>query len=192
MGFDRCTLSKVTEQEYKRDRCQVAGDRIIQHWPRLAIGVTGHLPPVTRTLVAAILLLLAATGVSAQTNILSHASDFTSVEYYPPPNQQQVKSRLSGAEAQPLPGGLLAIKQLKLEVFRPNGDPEIVVNAPECIYNQFEGTASSPGRLEVQTGDSRIRVEGEGFSWRQNDSFLTISNQVRTIIKTGPARGNKS
>ena len=89
-----------------------------------------------------------------------------------------MKSRLSGAEAQPLPGGLLAIKQLKLETFDSDGKPEIVVDAPECIYDTLNGMASSPGQLQVQTGDGKIRVEGEGFLWRQNDSFLTISNHV--------------
>src|SRR5579862_6864784 len=74
----------------------------------------------------------------AQSNVVGHASDFTSVEYYPAPNQQQIKSRLSGAEAQPLAGGLLAIKQLKLETFELNGRPEIVVNAPECTYDQLD------------------------------------------------------
>ena len=127
----------------------------------------------------------------AQSNVVSHANDFTSVEYYPAPHQQQMKSRLSGAEAQPLAGGLLAIKQLKLEMFKPDGEPEIIVNAPDCVYNQLDGTASSPHRLEVQTGDGKIRIEGEGFLWRQNDSFLTISNQVRTVIKTGPEKNNK-
>lgn len=101
-----------------------------------------------------------------------------------------MRSRLSGAEAQPLPGGLLVIKQLKLEIFRPDGEPEIVVNAPACVYNQLNGTASSPGRLEVQTGDGKTRVEGEGFLWRQSDSFLTISNDVRTVIKLGPEKTN--
>jgi hypothetical protein len=150
------------------------------------------LPPQSKTRVCqwclwGILLAYALLGFfdvsRAQSNVVSHASDFTSVEYYPAPNQQQMKSRLSGAEAQPLPGGLLAIKQLKLEIFKPDGQPEITVIAPECVYNQLDGTASSPGRLEVQTGDGKVRVEGEGFLWRQNDSFLTISNQVRTVIK---------
>ena len=150
-----------------------------------------HVSRVTQILIAGGILLLAAIKIPAQSNIVSHANDFTSVEYYPPPNQQQMKSRLSGAEAQPLSGGLLAIKELKLEMFKPNGDPEIIVNAPNCIYNQFDGTASSPGRLEVQTGEGRIRIEGEGFSWRQSDSSLTISNQVRTVIKTGSDQSNK-
>jgi len=89
-----------------------------------------------------------------------------------------------------LPGGLLAIKQLKLETFGLNGKPEIVVSAPECVYDQLNGTASSPGQLQVQTGDGKIQVEGEGFLWRQNDSFLTISNRVSTVIELRPEKMN--
>ena len=48
---------------------------------------------------------------------------------------------------------------------------------------QSNGTASSAGHLQVQTGDGKIRVEGDGFLWRQNDSFLTISNRVSTVIE---------
>ena len=55
---------------------------------------------------------------------LQHANNFTSAEYYGPTNQQQVKSILSGAEALPQPGGLLIIKQLKLEMFNPDGKLE--------------------------------------------------------------------
>ena len=101
-----------------------------------------------------------------------------------------MKSRLSGAEAQPLPGGLLAIKQLKLETFELNGNPEIVVNAPECVYDQLNGTANSAGRLQVQYQNGKIRVEGEGFLWRQSDSFLTISNRVSTVLEFGPEKKN--
>jgi len=114
---------------------------------------------------------------------VQRASDFTSVEYFEPPNQQQMKSRLSGAEAQPLAGGLLAIKQLKLETFDASGKPEMIVNAPECVYDTLNHTASSPGHLTAQTGDAKYRVEGDGFLWRQNDSKLTISNNVQTVIE---------
>jgi hypothetical protein len=97
---------------------------------------------------------------------------------------------LSGAEAQPLTGGLLAIKQLKLETFGADGKSEIVVNAPECLYDQLGGTASSAGRLQVQYQEGKIRVEGEGFLWRQNDSFLTISNRISTVLEFGAGRMN--
>jgi hypothetical protein len=141
-------------------------------------------------LMAGVMLFFAAMGSHAQSNLVGHASDFTSVEYYPSPNQQQIKSRLSGAEAQPLPGGLLAIKQLKLETFGPDGKSEIVVKAPECIYDQLNGTASSPGRLQVQYQEGKVRVEGEGFSWRQTDSSLTISNHPSTVLEFGPGKMN--
>jgi hypothetical protein len=111
---------------------------------------------------------------------------FSSVEYYGQPNQTQMKSKLSGMEAQPLPGGLLVIKQLKLETFNTNGSPQAIVEAPECVYDTRNNTASSAGHLQLQSGDGKIRVEGDGFLWRQDDSFLNISNHVRTVIETSP------
>ena len=126
--------------------------------------------------------------IRAQQNTSGHASDFTSVEYYEPPHQQQIKSRLSGAEASPEPGGLLVVKQLKLETFDVNGKPEIIVDAPECVDDTLNGVAASPGKLQMRTGDGKFHVEGEGFLWRQTNSFLTISNQVRTVIEIAPEK----
>jgi hypothetical protein len=103
---------------------------------------------------------------------------FSSVEYYGEPNQTQMKSKLSG--------GLLVIKQLKLETFNTNGSPQAIVGAPECTYDTLHNTASSAGHLQLQSGDGKIRVEGDGFLWRQDDSFLNISNHVRTVIETSP------
>lgn len=118
----------------------------------------------------------------AQENIAGHANDFTTTEYFDAPHQQQVKSRLSGTEAQPQPGGLLDIKQFKIETFGVDGKPEIIASAPDCTYDTFNGTANSPGHLQVRTGDGKFRVDGDGFLWRQNDSFLTISNSVHSVV----------
>jgi hypothetical protein len=131
------------------------------------------------------LLFAIALGVGAQQNGLQHANNFTSTEYYGPTNQQQIKSILSGAEALPQPGGLLIIKQLKLEMFNPDGRLEWVVNAPECVYDTFKGVANSPGHLEVRTGDGKIRTDGDGFLWRQSEQKLTISNNVCSVIENG-------
>ena len=68
-------------------------------------------------MIAGTILFIAVPTGRTQPNGVQHASDFTSVEYFEPPHQQQMKSRLSGAEAQPQAGGLLVIKQLKLETF---------------------------------------------------------------------------
>ena len=149
----------------------------------MTIPVTRHPSLVTRLLAAGAILFFAVPNGHAQPDGIQHASDFASVEYFEPPNQQQIKSRLSGAEAQPQAGGLLVIKQLKLETFNANGKPEMIVNAPECIYDTFNRVANSPGHLQLQASDGKFQVEGDGFLWRQNDSFLTISNHVHTVIQ---------
>ncbi len=122
----------------------------------------------------------------AQQSLTANATDFTSVEYYPAPAQHQIKSRLSGTQASPLPGGLLVIKQFKLEMFNTNGEPQAIVRAPECTYDAENGEANSSGPLFLQNGDGKIRVQGMGFSWRRADSFLMISNDVNTVVE-GPA-----
>jgi hypothetical protein len=144
--------------------------------PRRGVSTSWILPMLA-------VLGFAIVATRAQQNTSGHASDFTSVEYYEAPHQQQIKSRLSGAEALPEPGGLLVVKQLKLETFDLNGKPEIVVDAPECTYDMLNGVANSPGHLQLRIGDGKIRTEGDGFLWRQTNSFLTISNHVRTVIE---------
>jgi hypothetical protein len=127
-------------------------------------------------------------AVRAQQNPAGQANDFTSIEYFEPPHQQLIKSRLSGAEAQPLAGGLLVIKQLKLETFDTNGAPGLIVKAPNCVYDTLQGVASSPGHLRLETADASSHVEGDGFLWRQTNQFLTISNNVRTVIEAAPEK----
>jgi hypothetical protein len=136
----------------------------------------------------AALFFAAVQSERAQQNDVQHASDFTSVEYFESPHQQQMRSRLSGTEATPLAGGLLVIKQLKLETFAVDGKAEMVVEAPNCTYDTLNATASSPGPLQVRTGDGKFHVEGEGFLWRQTNSFLTISNNVRSLIEMTPEK----
>ena len=119
----------------------------------------------------------------AQQNVAGHANNFSSVEYFEPPHQQQMKSRLSGAEARPQAGGLLVIKELKLEIFDTNGAPVVVIQAPHCVYDTQKGVANSPGHLRLETGDGDSHVEGDGFLWRQSSQLLTISNNVHTVIK---------
>ncbi len=131
----------------------------------------------------AALMLFAATSERAQPLPAGHATDFTSVSYFEPPHEQQVKMKLSGAEASPLPGGLLDVKQLQIETFTVEGKAEMVVKAPQCTYSPFDGVASSAGHLALESGDGKFHIEGEGFLWRQTNSALTISNRVRTLIK---------
>jgi len=136
---------------------------------------------------AALPVFLAAADARAQLESLplGYVTNFSSVTYFEPPHEQQVKARLSGAEETPLPGGLLGVKQLQIESFNVAGKLEMVVRAPQCTYALLDHVASSPGHLELQTGDGKFHTEGEGFLWRQNESLLIISNNVHTVIKSG-------
>ncbi len=111
------------------------------------------------------------------------ASDFSTVEYYDPPNERQARFRIRGAAAQPQPGGLVLLQQLTIECFRVTGETEIVVESPRCVWNTAKGQASSPGRLELRSGDRRVSVAGEGFRWQQDQGSLTMSNQIRAILR---------
>jgi len=139
-------------------------------------------------LILSVFLAVEFCAVRAQQPATGRASDFTSVEYFEPPHQTLIQSRLSGAEAQPQAGGLLEIHQLKLETFDTNGVPGLIVLAPECVYDTLHGMASSAGHLRLETADGSSHIEGDGFLWRQTDSFLTISNNVQTVVEAGPKR----
>ena len=139
-------------------------------------------------LLVAVILLAPASNRAQQFPAASGASDFNSVEYYSePPHQQQIKRWLSGAEAHSLPGGLLLVKQVKIETFNVDGKLQLIAKAPECVYDPINGLASSDGEVHMQTGDGQLRVDGKGFLWRQSDSFLRISNNVQTVIQKTPA-----
>ena len=136
------------------------------------------------------LILTAGIGLSvlndrAQQVPVGHATDFVSSTYFEPPNEQQVKLKLSGAEALPLPGGVQDIRQLKIETFEVTGKTEMIVRAPQCNFSLLDGVANSTGHMELQSGDGKFHVEGDGFLWRQNDQLLIISNNVHTVIKSG-------
>jgi len=131
------------------------------------------------------LFLAGPARVRAQDTAVKNASDFSSVEYYDPPNQMQIKSRLAGAEAIPQPDGRVLVRQLKLETYATNGLAQYVVEAPECLYDQFKNTANSAGPLAVHQADGKVRLNGVGFWWQGNDQVLTITNQLRTEIETG-------
>jgi hypothetical protein len=137
--------------------------------------------------IAAALFFSGATAPAQQLPAGADASDFSSVEYFDAPHQQQIKSEISGAEAEPMDGGLLLIKRAKLERFEVDGKTQFIANAPECVYNPMNGEARSPGVVHMQTGDEELQVDGQGFLWRQSESFLIISNQVQTIIEKTPA-----
>ena len=121
--------------------------------------------------------------VAAQPAFVGKASNFTLTEYNDPPNETHLKSRINGVEAQPQAGGRYLITQLRLELFDENGVQQMIIEAPECLYDGVKRTAASAGPLHMESGDGKMSIDGVGFLWRQDAATLTISNQVHTTIR---------
>jgi hypothetical protein len=123
------------------------------------------------------------TFLHAQPALLGAARNFSMSEYFDPPNETKMKTLILGAEAQPLPGGRYLIKQMRLELFTETGVRQMIVEAPECVYDGAKRTADSAGPMHAFSDDENLSLTGVGFLWRQDDSKITISNKVHTVIR---------
>ena len=56
--------------------------------------------------------------------------------YFDPPHEKQLKSMLTGAKARPLTNGLWVIINGHFETYEPDGKRELLVEAPQCLYDQ--------------------------------------------------------
>ncbi|HUC83785.1 MAG TPA: hypothetical protein VL970_01225 [Candidatus Acidoferrales bacterium] len=113
------------------------------------------------------------------------ATRLSEVEYWPYPQDKQVKLRLEGAKMDPLPETKFDVKELKVIMFSKTGKLQAVVEAPQCVYAPMDGVATSAGHLQLKLEEDKVHIEGDGFLWRQNENSLDISNNVYTVIKTG-------
>lgn len=109
-------------------------------------------------------------------------SNFSTSQYYPGTNYTKLQYKLSAAQWRTLLGNRQLLTKAKLESFKMTGEPEFVIEVPECVYDPASRTVGSPGPLQVQSGDGRFRIAGEGFSYRQGESRVVISNQVHATV----------
>ncbi|MCX6884213.1 MAG: hypothetical protein NTX27_04135 [Verrucomicrobia bacterium] len=129
------------------------------------------------------------TSAQAQPQLTGKLKGFTvSPEFYT--NSSQMKSLLKGAEAEPLPGGLVRLSGVRLQRFHPDGTPELLVTAPECLFDNKTRIASSTGRLEASSADGRFVMSGLGFASEQTPPRLFISNRVQTVILVPTVESN--
>lgn len=150
--------------------------------------------PAPRWLGAGVFLVLVTTALVLQGQPLNfgRVKDFMVPDYFDPPHENQLRSRLSGTEAQPQSGGRFVIKRIKLESFRLDGFCEFSITAPECTYDNGRRAAYSAGEVRLESGDGQLVVEGRGFLWQQSSSIVIISNDQRTIIRPPAATGTNS
>ncbi|MFO1511461.1 MAG: hypothetical protein U1F83_00865 [Verrucomicrobiota bacterium] len=117
-------------------------------------------------------------------------NNFSASYPFPPPNYKQMCYVVTGAEGRPQPDGKILLTRVKLQTFRVNGDSEMIVEAPECIFDDKARTAGSAGKLFLQSGDGKLRVEGDGFGCQLAGKTLVISNHVQAVIQRPNTNAN--
>lgn len=110
-------------------------------------------------------------------------SNFSASDPFPAPHYKQMRYVVTGAEGRPQADNKVLLAGVKLETFRVNGDREMIVEAPECIFDDKARTAGSAGKLILQSGDGKLRVEGDGFGCQLANKTLIISNNIRAVIQ---------
>ncbi len=103
---------------------------------------------------------------------------------YPFYNKEgRLEANLRGASVEPIGGNQLRFRQLHIETFNEDGTPNLVGEAPDCVYSLATKTVSSGGPLTVVQSSGTFRVSGEGFLWEQITGRLVISNQAHTVFR---------
>jgi len=109
----------------------------------------------------ALSLLLLVTPANGQEGVeVSGGFKFGPGGYYPSPHEKQLKSLLTGARAEPQPGGMYLITDAKFETFLEDGQPEMLVESPQCLYNERGDQTvrrQSLGPGSSRPGDGGIR-----------------------------------
>ena len=117
--------------------------------------------------------------VVAQTVGGGSGKDFKLPEY---DDKGHMKSQVAGKGVKQLPNNQMLITSLYLETYREDGKVEMIVEAPECLYDSKRRVASSAGNMKARQADGKYTITGEGFEWQQTNSVLIISNRAHTII----------
>ena len=104
------------------------------------------------------------------------------LQYHKPPHETQIMWLLHGDEAEP-EGQLVNMRGMTLKLFTETGDLQMIVTAPQCIFDTVRHTVYSDGHLAVKSGDGRFSIEGQGFLFTQTSNTLAISNQVLTLLQ---------
>lgn len=146
-----------------------------QVWP-----ATVPLHPLLLLVVLALFLSLQSSPAQFPTGI--KISNFAASDPFPAPNQARMQYILTGAEGRPQTSNTFVLTKVKLQTFRASGEREMIVEAPECVFEEKAKAARSEGKLSLQSGDGKLSVEGEGFNCQMAGKILIISNNVRAVI----------
>ena len=95
--------------------------------------------------------------------------------------QGKLKSQIQGDFAEVLPNGVIKITQLTMEFYAKDGQVDMKVTAPKCIYDRDRGGAASDSDVKIERGN--MEVTGVGFIWDGKKERLQIYKDTRVVLK---------
>jgi len=67
-------------------------------------------------------------------------------------------------------------------LFNSEGQSNLVVSTPQCVFDLRNKVVSSTNTLQARSVSGELSVEGEGFECRLADERLIVSNRVHAVI----------
>ena len=93
----------------------------------------------------------------------------------------KLKSQIQGDFAEVLPNGVIKITQLTMEFYGKEGQVDMKVTAPKCIYDRDRGGAASDRDVKIERDN--MAVTGVGFIWDGKKERLQIYKDTRVVLK---------
>ncbi len=91
-------------------------------------------------------------------------------------------AKLSGAGAKPLPNGLFAIRELKVDLYTSTGEPRGTLTTSACRVGDNGKEISSPESFTLRQGVGQAQLQGEGFYLNLETHNLIISNHLQALL----------
>jgi len=91
-----------------------------------------------------------------------------------------VASYLSATQ---IAGDTERIEGLQLVLFNPEGQSNLVVTTPQCVFDLRSKVVSSTDALQAGSVSGELSLAGEGFECRLADESLIVSNRVHAVIR---------
>jgi lipopolysaccharide export system protein LptA len=102
------------------------------------------------------------------------------------PQGKIIDALFNGSQANPLPGGLVLVKDFELRGVRDGqtNQVQVLAQAPECIvdYRPNQEMAENAGPIHIFTPTTNLFVQGTGFFYAESNQMLFLSNQVQTRV----------
>jgi hypothetical protein len=80
------------------------------------------------------------------------------------------------------------IVDLKIETYTDDGDVDMLITSPRCVYDRKSGSARSKSALRVAR--EGMVLTGEGYTWDAATQRFTVYEKAKLVIKRDKTLGH--